>query len=31
MVDPRLYSLIKIVETGSYTKAAEQPIKSPWR
>ena len=24
MVDTRLYSLIKIVETGSYTKAAEQ-------
>ena len=24
MVDPKLYSLIKIVETGSYTKAAEQ-------
>ena len=24
MVDPRLYSLIKIVETGSFTKAAEQ-------
>ena len=24
MVDPRLYSLIKVVETGNYTKAAEQ-------
>ena len=24
MVDARLYSLLKIIETGSYTKAAEQ-------
>lgn len=24
MVDPRLYSLIKVVDTGNYTKAAEQ-------
>ena len=24
MVDPRLYSLLKVVDTGSYTKAAEQ-------
>lgn len=24
MVDPRLYSLIKVAETGNYTKAAEQ-------
>ena len=24
MIDPRLYSLLKVVDTGSYTKAAEQ-------
>lgn len=24
MIDPKLHSLIKVVETGSFTRAAEQ-------